>query len=137
MTDLTVTAAKVGRVFPQNDEVISVKLYETVTAGQAAYQTTAGLFGLCDTNAAGLQQFRGVFLQGGGAGQTVPMLKRGCVEGLGVSSLNGDAVIYASDTAGALADAAGTLTVVAGRVFVLPNGSKVAYIDAQWAQIWA
>lgn len=137
MADITVTAAQVGRVFPQNDIVISVKLAEAVTKGQAGYQLTAGTFGLADTNAAGRQQFRGIFLESGSAGQVVPLLIKGAVYGFGVSSLNGDAVLYGSDTAGAMADAAGTLTVICGRVLGLSDGTKVAYIDAQWSQIWA
>jgi hypothetical protein len=137
MADIVVTAAEVARVYPQNDEVVSVKLAATVTRGQAAYQTTATTFGLADANAAGAQQFRGIFLEGGAAGQVVPMLKRGALYGFTVSGLNGDAVLYLSDTAGALADAAGTMTVIAGRVIGTMDGTKVAYIDAQWAQIWA
>lgn len=137
MADITVTAANVSRVFPQQDEIISVKLAEAVTAGQTAYQLTAGTFGLSDANAAGKQQFRGVFLAAGAAGEVVPVLKKGYLNGFGVSSLNGDAVLYQSDTAGAFADAAGTMTVVCGRVFTMTDGTKIAYIDAQWSQIWA
>lgn len=137
MTAIAMTAAQAGRVMPQLDIVIDVKLAETVAALQTGHQTTAGTFALCDANAAGEQQFRGVFLQGGVAGQTVPLLIYGPVYGYAVSGLNGDAVLYASDTAGSLDDAAGTLTVVAGRVFVLTDGTKVAWIDARWAYIWA
>jgi hypothetical protein len=53
--------------------------------------------------------------------------------------MDGDAVAYLSDTAGALDDAAGTLTVVCGRVLVLPDGNntKILYVDFSWAYIWA
>jgi hypothetical protein len=136
MADIAVTAANVSRVFPQQDEVISVKLIEAVTKGQAAYQSTT-TFGIADANAAGKQQFRGVFLEAGAAGEVVPLLKKGYLNGFGVSGLNSDAVLYLSDTAGSLADAAGTMTVVCGRVFSMTDGTKIAYIDAQWAQVWA
>lgn len=137
MADIDFTAAQVSPVFPQNCEILSVKLAETVTEGQTAYQLTAGTFGLSDANAAGKQQFRGIFLDPGGAGQTVRVLKRGHLYGFSVSGLNGDAVLYQSDTAGDMADSAGTMTVVCGRVFVLTDATKVVYIDAQWAQVWA
>lgn len=137
MTVIAVTAAQVGRIRPDDDEVMDVIAAEAVTAGQAAYQLTTGRFGLADANAAGRQQFRGVFLKNAAAGGVVPVLKRGMVYGLGVSAMNGDAPLYLSDTAGALDDAAGTMTVIAGRVMTLTTGEKIAYIDAEWSRIWA
>lgn len=137
MTAISVTAAQVGRVFPQSDEVISVKLAEAVTAGQTAYQLTAGTFGVADANAAGKQQFRGIFLEAGAAGQVVPMLKCGYVYGYSVSGLNADVPVYLSDTAGSLDDTAGTMTVIPGRVVALTDGTKVVYIEARWTHVWS
>jgi hypothetical protein len=139
MTAIAVTAANVSPAYPQESEILTVKLAEAVTAGQTAYQLTAGTFGLADANASGKQQFRGIFLQAGAAGDYVAMLKRGYLYGFTVSGLNADAVLYLSDTAGALDDAAGTMTVVCGRVFMLPDATptRIVYIDAQWAQIWS
>lgn len=137
MTDITATAAQAGEVMPQISRVINVKLAETVTALQPAYQLTAGTFGLADANAAGKQQFRGVFLDGGVAGQVVRLLIDGPVYGYSVSALNGDVPLYLSDTVGALGDSAGTMTVVAGRVFALTDGTKVVWIAARWTHIWS
>lgn len=137
MADIALTVANISRVFPQQDEIVSVKLAETVTKGQAAYQLTAGTFGVADANAAGKQQFRGVFLEAGAAGEVVPLLKKGYLNGFTVSGMNGDAVLYLSDTVGSFGDGAGTMTVVCGRVFVMTDGTKISYFDAQWAQIWA
>ena len=124
------------RVQPQSDEVLSVVLAETVTVLQAAYQAASD-FGIADANASGKQQFRGIFLEAGATGSVVPLMKRGILWGLNVSALDDDAPLYLSDTAGALDTAAGTMTVVCGRVMSLTDGTKVAYIDAQWAQIWS
>lgn len=136
MADITVTTAQVGRVFPQQDQVISVKLAETVTVGAPAYQTTSGTFGLADANAAGKQQFRGVFLEGGAAGDIVPLLKQGYLYGYTLGTI--ETPVYLSDTVGSFGDAAGTMTVVCGRVCTLPDGStKVLYIEARWTHIWA
>lgn len=139
MTAIAVTAAQVGRVRPEDDEVIDMVVAEAVTAGQAIYQTTAAKAGVADANASGKQQFRGIALMTRAAGdpRPIPVLKRGMVWGFGVSALNGDAPLYLSDTAGALDDGAGTMTVICGRVTALTNGVKVAYIDADWTRIWS
>lgn len=136
MTAIALTAALVSRVFPQDDEVISVKLAETVTQGAPAYQTTSGTYGLADANAAGKQQFRGVFLEAGAAGDVVPMLKRGWLYGYTLGTI--ETPIYLSDTVGVFDDAAGTMTVVCGRVCTLPDAStKILYVEARWTHIWA
>jgi hypothetical protein len=136
VTDIALTAANIARVFPQADEVFTVTLTETVTKGQILYQLTTGLFGVADANASGKQQARGVALEGGGAGQAIPMLKRGVVEGFTVSGLDGDVPVYLSDTAGALGDDVGTMTVVCGRVFV-HAGRKLVHFDFDWLRAWS
>jgi hypothetical protein len=138
MTAISVTADKVARARPQDDEVLPVVLAETVAAGDPAYQATSGKFGLCDANDSGKQQFRGIFLEAGGVNQVVPLLKRGLVAGYDVSSMNGDAILYVSDTVAKLDTATGTLEVHAGRVMLGPDGTtKLAYIDADWTIVWA
>ena len=139
MADLTLTAAQIAPTHPLEAEIISVILAETVTAGQAAYQTTSGTFGIADANAAGKQQFRGIFLEGGGAGQAVSLLKHGPAYGYDLSGMDYDDPAYLSDTAGALADAAGTMTVNVGRVLALTDSAKtkVLYIDADWLRAWS
>lgn len=138
MTDITVTAAKVSRIYPNADEVHAVKLGETVTAGQVLNIDTDGTMGLADANGSGNElQPRYIALEGGAAGAVIPAMKRGWLEGYTVSSLNGDALLYLSNTAGALADAAGGTTAVCGRVVMLPNGTKVTYVDFDWTVIWS
>jgi len=135
MTDIAIAnAAHVDRARPYDDEVLPVVLAVAVTRGQALYQSTAG-FGVADANDSGKQQFRGIALDAGAIGQTISMIKRGYVSGFGVSGLDDDAILYLSDTAGALADGAGTMTVICGRVITLAD-TKLAYIDARWAFIW-
>lgn len=136
MADITLTAANIARVFPRADEVFTVTLAETVTKGQILYQLSTGLFGVADANASGKQQARGVALEGGGAGQAVLILKRGVVAGFNVSGLDADVPVYLSDTAGALADGNGTMTVICGRVFV-NAGSKLIHFDFDWLRAWS
>jgi len=137
MADITVTAAQVGRVYPDKDEVFPVQLAATVTAGQVGYQTTSATFGLADANGSGTIQARGVFLEGGAAGAWVPFMKRGWLYGYTVSSLNGDALLYLSVTAGALADATGGTNVVCGLIMQTSNATKVVYVDFDWTNVWA
>ena len=139
MADITVTAAKVAVVHPHNAEIYDFIADEAITAGQAVYQLSNGKVGVADANAAGKQQFRGIALKSVGAGQAVSILKRGVIEGFTLTSLNRDVPVYLSDTAGALADAAGTMTVNCGRVMSLSdaNLTKALYIDADWLRIWA
>jgi hypothetical protein len=139
MSDITVTATQVAALFPDKAEIVDLIAVETITAGQAVYQTTAGKAGVADANASGKQQFRGIALNGAGAGYAVSVLVRGHVAGFTVSGLNGDVLVYLSDTAGALADGVGTMTVNCGRVTALTDGSltKVLYICADWLRTWS
>ena len=139
MADITVTAAKVGAIFPDKAEINDMIAAATITAGQAVYQDTNGKANLADANGSGTLQFRGIALNGGGAGQAISVLTRGHVYGFTVSSLNADVRLYLSNTAGALADAAGATTVICGRVVALTDGSltKVVYVDTAWHHEWA
>lgn len=140
MADIALTAARIDAVKPEISEIVDVTLAATVTRGQALYLTSAGTYGVADANDSGKEQFRGIALRGGAAGETIPMLKRGPVAGFTLTSQAYDAPIYLSNTAGALADAAGGMTVVAGRVFPLndaPNFTKVLWVEADYSKIWA
>ena len=139
MADIVVTAAQVGVVNPAECEIHDFIAAAAITAGQAVYLTSSGTVNLADANAAGLQQFRGIALKSVGAGQPVSVLKRGRVYGFTISGLAYDAAVYLSDTAGALADAVGTMTVNCGRVTALtdPGKTKVLYIEADWLRTWS
>ena len=139
MADIALTAVQIGACFLDKAEITDLIAVEAITAGQAVYQTTAGKAGVADANASGKQQFRGIALHAAGVGQAVSVLVRGHVYGFTVSGMNGDALAYLSDTAGALADGVGTMTVNAGRVTCLPDGNltKVLYICADWLRTWS
>lgn len=138
MADITVTAAKVGLIDPQNADVSSHIATETITKGQAVYILTTGKVGVADANAAGKQQFRGIALNGGGAGQAIDVVHDGLVSGFTVTG-NANALLYLSDTAGALADAAGTMTVAAARILCMSDKdlTKVIRVFTQWEADWS
>jgi hypothetical protein len=138
MADITVTAAKVALVNPDKAEVIDMIAAEALTAGQAVYLTATGKAGLADANAAGKQQCRGIALKKAAAGEVVSVLVKGMAYGFTLAG-NYDTSVYLSDNAGALADAAGTMTVVVGRVFPLTDKdlTKVLYVNCSPERIWA
>jgi len=140
MTDIVVTAAQVAMLDPIKCITRSYLAGVAITKGQAVYIYTDGTVKLCDANGSGTYQFRGIALNTVGIGQAVEVLHEGEVGGFTVAGMNADAVVYVSNTAGALATAAGTTDIVAGRVVCLTNGptsTKVVRITTQWATIWA
>lgn len=137
MADIAVTAAQVAVLFPHSAEVYSFIAAETITAGQAVYFTSAGKAGVADANASGKQQVRGIALNGAGAGQAVDVVKRGHVAGFALGTYN--TLVYLSDNAGALADAAGTVSAAVGRIVALSDSAltKALYVDLSWTSVFA
>ena len=134
MADLALTAAQIGVVFPNEARIFPYVAAETITAGQICFVDTNGKLQLADANAAGEQQARVLALNGGGAGQAIDGLQEGHVYGFTITQAY-DAPIYLSDTVGALADAAGTMTVPLGIIAPLTDGptiTKVLYFSARW-----
>jgi hypothetical protein len=137
MSDIACTAAKVALVFPEQTECYNVKLAEAVTQGQALYQTTSGTFGLADASEEGKQQFKGIALEAGNAGEAISMLKQGVMSGYTLGTYEDP--VYLSDTAGALSTTPGTMTVYVGRVTALadPALTEVLYVTADWLRLWS
>ena len=131
MADKEVVAANVNVVFPEMAEIVSVKLDEATTAGQTLHLTAGGDYALADANVSGERQVRGIALEGGAAGEFVSMLRYGIVAGFVISGMAYDAILYQSDTAGALADGVGTVTVPVGLVVPLADSSltKVLFFN--------
>jgi hypothetical protein len=140
MADITVTAAQVAPVNPEKAVIRSYIANATITKGQAVYFLTTGKVGVADANGGGrLPQFRGIALNGAGAGQAVDVMQEGECYGFTLAG-NADTRIYLSNTAGALADTAsvGGTTVVCGRVVCLSDKdlTKVLKITVQWEADW-
>lgn len=138
MADITVTAAKVAPVFADECRIRTYVAGATITAGQAVYRNSSGDANLADANGSGTLQFRGVALNGGGTGQAISVLEEGECYGFTLAGAY-DSLAYVSNTAGALADAAGGTSIVAGRVVCLadPDRTKVLYISAKMNGDWA
>jgi len=132
MADLTVTATQVARAH-DNAEIYNGLAAEAIAAGQVVYLTSSGTLGIASANVAGKQQARGVALENAGIGQAFSYIKRGFVAGFTISQAY-DTRLFVSNTLGAIADAAGLLSVPAGRVMPLADSSKtkVVYVDFAW-----
>lgn len=136
MGDITVTAAKVAVVFPEEAEIYNVRVGVAVTKGQALYQMTSGMYALAQADVLGARQFRGVALETANAGEGISMLKRGILAGYTLATYDDE--VYLSDTAGAFSTVQGTLLVKCGRVMSLadPALTEVLYVEADWLREW-
>ena len=129
MADLVVTAASVGMSDAQGSQTFNMIAAVAITAGQIVYRDANGKAALADASAAGTAGARGIALRTVAAGEPVTVLTEGECEGFTISQAY-DAPIFLSDTAGALADAAGTVTVAIGNVSATTDQSltKLLYV---------
>ena len=134
MADITVTAALVARVNAHYDEIHNFIAGVTITAGQLVYLNSAGKLALADGSAAGTAEAVGIALEGGGLGEAIAVMKQGKINGFTISASAVGALMYLSDTAGAMADAAGTVSKIVGVVVASADSTPVdqLYVDFQW-----
>ena len=126
---LALTAARIAAIDPLKATIKSYIAGVTVTKGQPVYIIAAtGKIGLC-TGAAANQaaQFRGIALNGGGAGQAIDVLEDGEVEGYTLTG-DYDALLYVDDVAGNLSETTGTIGVVVGRIVPMSNAARTKVV---------
>jgi hypothetical protein len=117
MADLTVTASRVALVqSPRSPR--SFPAGGTITAGDAVYQDTAGKVQRADADADATENAIGLALRSVVSGEAVTIAGPDALVDLGdaLGGLAYSAPVYLSGTAGGLADAAGSASVVMGRV---------------------
>lgn len=116
MTDLALVTANrltVVESIIQDTKVAA----EAISAGQAVRIDTAnGKFTKSNGSSAGEARTFGIAVKTVAAGQPVTAIKKGVIDGYDLAALAYDADVFVSNTDGALADAAGTVSKVAGRV---------------------
>jgi hypothetical protein len=126
MADLTITSTEVAPV--QVFKAFTGPAAESVSAGQVVrLDTSTGKLTLANASSASeAGQQRGILLRSADPNETATAVEEGLVDvGDALSSLAYDAPVYLSDTDGTLADAAGTVTVLAGRVVpIFGNGTS-------------
>lgn len=134
MAQVATTAAQITLVYPQKAEVYDKIAAVAITAGETVYVNTAGRAGKGDASSATTLKQSGMALNSAAAGKAVSILKRGHVAGVTVSGMDVGAVVYFSDDAGQLADAAGTVSKAIGVVDATsePTPTKLLYVDQTW-----
>ncbi len=123
MADLVYTEAAVAVVFPIKARIHTGIAAAAIEAGQVVYIDSSGDVDLADASAAGTATARGIALESAGAGQAIDFCERGWLFGFTLSQAY-SAAIYLSDTAGDLADAVGTVTVLVGRVVAMTDKAR-------------
>lgn len=132
--DIALTAAKIGVIDPNTAFIKDYLAASTITKGQVVAMSTTGTVAPADASTGGaylFEQVVGIALQAAGAGQVVPVLMDGECYGFTVSSLDCGALLYLSNTTGAMADTAADKTFILGRVTCLTDkdATKVARIQ--------
>ncbi len=135
MTDLTILSTGISPVWPEQAEIKACKAAADLTAGNSLHTDANGKMNKSDANGSSpANRFRGIALQTVKAGQTFDNLIEGYIQGYDLSGLAYDAPVYVSDTAGALADAAGTTSLLVGRVVPLNDKDKTKILRVTgWA----
>jgi hypothetical protein len=138
MAAVATVADTVAPVFPAACEIFDGIAGVDLTAGELVYWNSGGKLVKTNAGAAGTAKCAGMVLGTVKAGQAVSILKEGHVGGVTVAGLAYGAKVYASNTAGALDDGAGTVSVQVGTVVPmtdLPTLSKVLFFSANWAAL--
>ena len=129
MATIVVTAGQVGAVFPLKADIRQYIAAEAITAGEALYIVAAsGHVSLADGNDSGLEQVEGISLNAAGIGQAVDVLRAGECYGFTLAG-NYDSLAYLNDTPGVIGDAAGTMTVIVGRVVPLSDSDNTKVLE--------
>jgi len=135
MTAIALTTANKVEI-AESFEQMTLPAIEAVTAGQAVrLDTSTGKFTKANGSSSGEARIYGIATKTVAAGEPVTAIRKGVMDGFALSALDYDAPIYLSDTDGTLADAAGTVSVVVGRVIpatgtTLGTGfDKILFVD--------
>lgn len=87
-----------------------------ITAGQAVQESSTGKWTLANATTAALARNAYVATRTVKSGESVTAVREGLLDGYDLSGLAYNAPVYLSDTAGTLADAAGTVSHIMGYV---------------------
>jgi len=135
MANLTMVASGKFRVLESIIQDTQIAA-EAIDAGEAVrYDTSTGKFTGANGSSAAEARIYGLAKSTVAAGMPLTAIRKGVVDGWDVSAKAYDLAIYLSDTDGTLADSAGTVSVIVGRV--IPANSqtlgtaadKVLFVD--------
>ncbi len=129
MTDLTITKCRQVEVIQQ----FTGPAVEAIAIGQRCrFDASTGKIALGNGSTAAEARRGGIATHAAAIGEAVTIINQGTVDvGEALASLNFGALVYVSDTDGGFADAAGTVSVIAGQViplWVSPTADKVLWL---------
>lgn len=131
MADIVVTAAQVSPVNEFEPETWTLIAAAAITRGQTVAIDSAGKAVVGDASTGVAPNVRGIALNAAGIGDVVTIMVHGSLYGFTLAGAY-DSAVYSSNTAGALADAAGDVSEVIGRVKPMHDGAtptKVLYVN--------
>lgn len=135
MADISVVTANKVEVV-QSIEQLTLPAAEAISAGAPVrLDTSTGRFTKANGTTAAEARIFGIATRTVQAGEALTALRKGIMDGFNLADLAYDAAVYLSDTDGRLADAAGTVSTVVGRV--VPGASttlgtafdKILFVD--------
>lgn len=130
MAAITANADNINPLNHESTERLTFIAAEAITAGQLVYLLANGKVGVVVLATGGKKNPVGVALKSCGAGQACGVQLKGLISGYAVSGLSAGDLVYAGATGG-LDTAAGTPSVVVGKVFALADSAltKVVYLN--------
>lgn len=131
MADLAVTPTRLRPMEVIEARLIPMIADEVITKGQPVYRKATGRAGLADASAVGTAKPVGVATTSVQPGTAFDALHYGMMAGYGLDGIDPGTTVYLSDTAGFVADAAGTIDVPIGTVHTLTDVTftKVVFFD--------
>lgn len=130
-----IALATAGRIEVVESKIqMTLPAAEAITAGEAVRIDTAGKFTGANGTTTTENRIYGIATRAAAAGTAVTAVRKGVLDGFTFTQAY-DAILYLSDTDGALADAAGTVSTIVGRVvpawgqFVGTAADKLLFID--------
>lgn len=138
MAAVPTVAQSVAPLFPKDAQIFDAIAGVALNPGEIVYFNSSGKLVKTNAGAAGTAKCAGMVLKKAAAGQAVSILKEGHVGGVTVAGLAYAAKVYASDTAGELADAAGTVSLHVATVVPVsdyPTLTKALFFSANWLNL--
>lgn len=136
MADIALlTVGNVAPIYPMDARIRTYQANVALTAGDVVYLLTTGKLAQSDASAAGTAKFTGIVLETVGAGGFTSVLEHGEIAGFNVAGLDPLDLLYLSDTLDKIADAAGTVGRIVGKVLLIPDGTEVFMVMADYLAV--
>ncbi len=134
MTNLALVTAGSVHVL-ESETQMTLPFGESLAVGDAVRIDTNGKWTGSNASTTTENRIYGILVSKDPAGAVGTAIRKGVIDGFALTALAYDAIVYLSDTDKKLADAAGTVSTIVGRVIPVPATTlgtaydKVLFID--------